>query len=27
MMTGPAAWEFSGTLDPETGVFERELAA
>jgi diaminopimelate epimerase len=27
MMTGPAIWEFSGTLDPETGVFERELAA
>jgi diaminopimelate epimerase len=27
MMTGPATWEFSGTLDPETGAFERELAA
>jgi diaminopimelate epimerase len=27
MMTGPAIWEFSGTLDPETGVFERELVA
>lgn len=27
MMTGPATWEFSGTLDPETGAFERETAA
>lgn len=27
MMTGPAAWEFSGTLDPKTGAFEQELAA
>jgi diaminopimelate epimerase len=27
MMTGPATWEFSGTLDPETGAFERELVA
>ena len=25
MMTGPATWEFSGTLDPATGAFEREL--
>lgn len=23
MMTGPATWEFSGKLDPETGAFER----
>jgi diaminopimelate epimerase len=27
MMTGPATWEFSGTLDPATGAFERELVA
>jgi diaminopimelate epimerase len=27
MMTGPAAWEFSGTLDPATGAFERELVS
>lgn len=24
IMTGPAAWEFSGRLDPETGVWMRE---
>jgi diaminopimelate epimerase len=27
MMTGPAAWEFSGTLNPATGTFERELVS
>lgn len=27
MMTGPAQWEFSGRLDPETGAFERETVA
>jgi diaminopimelate epimerase len=27
MMTGPATWEFSGTLDPATGAFERELVS
>jgi diaminopimelate epimerase len=27
MMTGPATWEFSGTLDPATGKFERELVS
>ena len=27
MMTGPATWEFSGTLDPETGAFMRDEAA
>lgn len=26
IMTGPAEWEFSGTLDPETGTFERDAA-
>ena len=26
-MTGPATWEFSGTLDPETGTFEREIVS
>ena len=25
VMTGPAAWEWSGTLDPETGAFERDI--
>jgi diaminopimelate epimerase len=24
MMTGPAEWEFSGTLDPTTGAFTRD---
>ncbi|MGN6548510.1 MAG: diaminopimelate epimerase [Pararhizobium sp.] len=24
VMTGPAAWEFSGTLDPETGAWEAD---
>ncbi|VVT00453.1 diaminopimelate epimerase [Rhizobium sp. EC-SD404] len=24
MMTGPAEWEFSGTLDPRTGTFRRD---
>lgn len=24
IMTGPAAWEFSGSLDPETGAWERD---
>jgi len=24
-MTGPAEWEWSGTLDPSTGAFEREV--
>jgi diaminopimelate epimerase len=24
VMTGPAEWEWSGTLDPNTGVFERD---
>jgi diaminopimelate epimerase len=27
MMTGPATWEFSGTLNPQTGAFERELVS
>ena len=27
LMTGPAKWEFSGTLDPMTGAFERELVS
>ena len=25
IMTGPAEWEFSGTLDPVTGVWQREV--
>ena len=25
IMTGPAAWEFSGRLDPETGAWERDI--
>ncbi|PDT83458.1 diaminopimelate epimerase [Sinorhizobium sp. BJ1] len=25
IMTGPAEWEWSGTLDPSTGAFEREV--
>ncbi|GHC74218.1 diaminopimelate epimerase [Limoniibacter endophyticus] len=27
MMTGPAEWEFSGRLDPETGAWERDTDA
>ena len=27
LMTGPAEWEWSGTLDPETGAFARDEAA
>ncbi len=27
LMTGPAEWEWSGTLDPETGAFSRDEAA
>ncbi|SFI51204.1 diaminopimelate epimerase [Aerobium aerolatum] len=25
IMTGPAEWEFSGTLDPETGAWQRDV--
>jgi diaminopimelate epimerase len=27
LMTGPAEWEWSGTLDPTTGAFSRDAAA
>ena len=27
IMTGPAEWEWSGTVDPVTGAFSREDAA
>lgn len=27
IMTGPAQWEWSGTVDPATGAFERDAAA
>lgn len=27
IMTGPAEWEFSGTLDPETGAWQRDIEA
>lgn len=27
LMTGPAAWEFSGTLDPATGAYIRDMGA
>ncbi len=26
LMTGPAEWEWSGTLDPATGEFRRDIA-
>jgi diaminopimelate epimerase len=26
LMTGPAEWEWSGTLDPSTGAFRRDDA-
>lgn len=25
IMTGPAEWEFSGTLDPSTGAWQRDV--
>ena len=25
IMTGPAEWEFSGTFDPETGIWARDV--
>lgn len=27
IMTGPAEWEFSGTVDPATGIFARDIEA